>query len=180
MQLTTLVLLPQSFFKCAHDFEDSMCCLQAISDDNFHVGFNKIYDKNLARSLRNIVKRHAHLFRGLEDKYDLELASRCTSIREFDDAITRRTFGETIITVQCCISRKPEMPIACKHIWACVLSFGHLKPFAFLLLCAAHSMQSFQALHTVRRGNAAACDVSHATIQTFLHKTQKQALMEFR
>ena len=68
--------------------------LKAISDDNFHVGFNKIYDKNLARSLRKIFQKHAHLFKGLEDKYDLDLASSCTSIRDFDDAITRRTFGE--------------------------------------------------------------------------------------
>lgn len=67
--------------------------MQAISDDNFHVGFNRIYDKNLARSLRNIFRRHAHLFKGLEDKYDLDLAANCTSIRAFDDAITRRTFG---------------------------------------------------------------------------------------
>lgn len=72
--------------------------LQAISDDNFHVGFNRIYDTNLARSLRNIFKQHAHLFKGLEDKYDLQLASTCTSIRDFDDAITRRTFGELILS----------------------------------------------------------------------------------
>lgn len=68
--------------------------LQAISDDNFHVGFNRIYDKNLARSLRNIFKKHVHLFKGLEERYDLDLAASCTSIRDFDDAITRRTFGE--------------------------------------------------------------------------------------
>lgn len=71
-----------------------MQSLQAISDDNFHIGFNKIYDKNLARSLRTIFKKHSHLFKGLEDKYDLDLANTCTSIREFDDAITRRTFGQ--------------------------------------------------------------------------------------
>ena len=68
--------------------------LQAISDANFHVGFNNIYDKNLARSLRNIFKRHAHLFKGLEDKYDLGLVENATTIREFDDGITRRTFGQ--------------------------------------------------------------------------------------
>lgn len=78
----------------------SRCAVQAISDDNFHVGFNNIYDKNLARSLRNIFKRHAHLFKGLEDKYDLDLAANCTSIRGFDDAITRRTFGEKAV---CCV-----------------------------------------------------------------------------
>ena len=68
--------------------------LQAISDDNFHVGFNRIYDVNLAKSLRNIFKRHAHLFRGLEAKYDLKMVENATSIREFDDAITRVTFGK--------------------------------------------------------------------------------------
>lgn len=70
--------------------------LQAISDDNFHVGFNRIYDKNLARSLRNIFKKHVHLFKGLEERYDLDLAASCTSIRDFDDAITRRTFGDSL------------------------------------------------------------------------------------
>lgn len=82
----------------------SRCAVQAISDDNFHVGFNNIYDKNLARSLRNIFKRHAHLFKGLEDKYDLDLAANCTSIRGFDDAITRRTFGEKAV---CCVQGLP-------------------------------------------------------------------------
>ena len=72
------------------------CTVQAVSDDNFHVGFNNIYDKNLARSLRNIFKKHAHLFKGLEDKYDLDLAANCTTIRGFDDAITRRTFGRKL------------------------------------------------------------------------------------
>lgn len=67
--------------------------LQAISDDNFHVGFNRIYDVNLARSLGKIFKRHAHLFKGLEGKYDLKMAENAKSIREFDDAITRVTFG---------------------------------------------------------------------------------------
>lgn len=95
-------------------------CLQAISDDNFHVGFNRIYDKNLARSLRNIFKKHVHLFKGLEDRYDLDLAARCTSIRDFDDAITRRTFGE-------CVAR--SIP----HCNACLLgnSPGHVKQTAW-------------------------------------------------
>ncbi len=76
--------------------QPKQCTVQAISDDNFHVGFNNIYDKNLARSLRNIFKKHAHLFKGLEDKYDLDLAATCTTIRGFDDAITRRTFGRKL------------------------------------------------------------------------------------
>ncbi|CAL8470709.1 g10251 [Coccomyxa elongata] len=62
-------------------------------DNNFHVGFNRIYDRNLAHSLRNIYKRHERLFDGIGGEYQLDLAAKCESIRDFDDAITRVTFG---------------------------------------------------------------------------------------
>ena len=87
--------------------------LQAISDDNFHVGFNRIYDKNLARSLRKIFKKHAHLYKGLEDKYDLDLAANCDSIRGFDDAITRRTFGRVVLLHPLFCWGAPDVLIEC-------------------------------------------------------------------
>jgi hypothetical protein len=36
--------------------------LQVVSDANFHVGFNRIYDKNLARSLRGILSKHLEVW----------------------------------------------------------------------------------------------------------------------
>lgn len=67
-----------------------------ISDRNFHRQFNRIYDFNLASSLRRIYKKHHHLFveaasKGV--KYDPDRALRAKTIRDFDDAITRITFG---------------------------------------------------------------------------------------
>ena len=99
--LTQQVFCISALFCCS--LSSPKCTVQAISDDNFHVGFNNIYDKNLARSLRNIFKKHAHLFKGLEDKYDLDLAANCTTIRGFDDAITRRTFGRKL-SLQCVVA----------------------------------------------------------------------------
>lgn len=96
--------------------------LQAISDDNFHVGFNKIYDVNLARSLRNIFKSHAHLFKGLEGKYDLKMAENATSIREFDDAITRVTFGNASHSTQIQGSLL-VMQLCCTTTW---VTFGNV------------------------------------------------------
>ena len=66
---------------------------QVTCDDNFHIGFNRIYDRNLAASLSNIYKRHEHLLEGIGGEYQLELAANCKTIRDFDDAITRVSFG---------------------------------------------------------------------------------------
>lgn len=62
-------------------------------DENFKLGFNRIYDRNLARGLRNIYRRHEHLFEGIQGEYQLDLAANCQTIRDFDDAITRVSFG---------------------------------------------------------------------------------------
>ena len=64
-------------------------CLQVTCDENFKLGFNRVYDKNLAKGLRGIYARHQHLFEGIQGDYQLELAATCKTIREFDDAITR-------------------------------------------------------------------------------------------
>jgi predicted alpha/beta-fold hydrolase len=67
--------------------------LQVVCDENFKVGFNRIYDRNLAASLRRIYKRHESLFDGIGGEYQLDLAANCRTIRDFDDAITRVCFG---------------------------------------------------------------------------------------
>lgn len=70
-------------------------CMQVTCDENFKIGFNRVYDRNLANGLRKIYKTHEHLFEGLQDKgaYQLDLAANCKTIRDFDDAITRVSFG---------------------------------------------------------------------------------------
>ena len=69
--------------------------MQVTCDENFKLGFNRVYDKNLANGLRRIYKSHEHLFEALEDKgnYQLDLAANSKTIRDFDDAITRVSFG---------------------------------------------------------------------------------------
>jgi predicted alpha/beta-fold hydrolase len=68
-----------------------------VADAAFSVGFNRVYDANLARSLRTIFRKHAHLW---EDEgatagkpFKPALAADAATIREFDDAITRVSFG---------------------------------------------------------------------------------------
>ena len=68
-----------------------------VADAAFARGFNRLYDANLARSLRTIFRRHAHLW---EDKtatggkpFDPVAGAAAASIRAFDDAVTRVSFG---------------------------------------------------------------------------------------
>ncbi|KAF9602283.1 hypothetical protein IFM89_026400 [Coptis chinensis] len=64
-----------------------------IADEDFHKGFNNIYDKALARSLAKIFKRHALLFEGIGGEYNIQLAANAKSVRDFDEGITRVSFG---------------------------------------------------------------------------------------
>ena len=65
--------------------------MQVVSDKNFSVGFNRIYDISLALGLRRLLKKYKDVFVGAA-KLDLAKALKCWSIRAFDDHITRRTF----------------------------------------------------------------------------------------
>ena len=73
-----------------------------LSDRNFERGFNRVYDFNLARSLRTIFTEHVHLWEekregegneSLDALFDPERAKTAKTIRDFDDAITRVSFG---------------------------------------------------------------------------------------
>ena len=66
---------------------------QVICDDNFHHGFNRIYDISLALSLRRLFIKYSDQFCNLGGEWNTPLAAKCWSIREFDDAITRVCFG---------------------------------------------------------------------------------------
>ncbi|KAK9862037.1 hypothetical protein WJX84_009827 [Apatococcus fuscideae] len=63
------------------------------ADQNFHVGFNRIYDASLASALRKIFAKHGHLFQNTGKPFNTQLAANCRSIREFDDAVTRVSFN---------------------------------------------------------------------------------------
>ncbi|XP_072958521.1 embryogenesis-associated protein EMB8 [Typha angustifolia] len=64
-----------------------------IADEDFHVGFNNVYDRALARALCNIFKKHALLFEGLGGEYDIPMAANAKSVRDFDQGLTRVSFG---------------------------------------------------------------------------------------
>ncbi|PWA94270.1 esterase/lipase/thioesterase family protein [Artemisia annua] len=64
-----------------------------IADEDFHKGFNVVYNKALASSLRRIFKRHSLLFEEMSDEYNIPAAASCKTIREFDEALTRVSFG---------------------------------------------------------------------------------------
>eukprot|EP00276_Gloeochaete_wittrockiana_P009635 CAMPEP_0184644368 /NCGR_PEP_ID=MMETSP0308-20130426/1092_1 /TAXON_ID=38269 /ORGANISM="Gloeochaete witrockiana, Strain SAG 46.84" /LENGTH=369 /DNA_ID=CAMNT_0027072853 /DNA_START=1468 /DNA_END=2577 /DNA_ORIENTATION=- len=53
-----------------------------------------IYDKRLASNMFTMLSQHAHLFTANTEKgYEIEKALQSRTVREFDDAITRKTFG---------------------------------------------------------------------------------------
>ena len=68
-----------------------------VSDQNFNRGFNRIYDWNLAKALKKIYAKHHPLFLRAVEKgmkaYDPDRALTAKTIRDFDDAITRISFG---------------------------------------------------------------------------------------
>ncbi|KAH7282286.1 hypothetical protein KP509_35G023600 [Ceratopteris richardii] len=64
-----------------------------IADEDFHKGFNNVYDSALASALRKIFKKHAPLFEGIGGEYDIRKAATARSVRDFDDGLTRVSFG---------------------------------------------------------------------------------------
>ncbi|GAB4858099.1 Embryoproteinsis-associated protein emb8, variant 3 [Ancistrocladus abbreviatus] len=64
-----------------------------IADEDFHKGFNNVYDKALANSLRKIFMKHALLFEDIGGEYDIQLAANAKTVREFDEGLTRVSFG---------------------------------------------------------------------------------------
>jgi predicted alpha/beta-fold hydrolase len=85
--------------QCAVEAAVAMCNPfdLTVSDENFKRGFNRIYDWNLAKSLGRIYKNHHSLFvqaaaEGLK-AYEPDRALKAKTIREFDDSITRISFG---------------------------------------------------------------------------------------
>ncbi|CAN0908924.1 Embryogenesis-associated protein EMB8 [Linum grandiflorum] len=64
-----------------------------IADQDFRKGLNNIYDKSLSKALRSIFKRHALLFEDIGGEFNIKLAANARTIREFDEGLTRVSFG---------------------------------------------------------------------------------------
>ncbi|KAL3645512.1 hypothetical protein CASFOL_010692 [Castilleja foliolosa] len=61
--------------------------------EDFRKGFNIIYDKALANALCKIFRRHALLFEDIGGEFNIPLAANAKSVREFDEGLTRVSFG---------------------------------------------------------------------------------------
>lgn len=64
-----------------------------ISNANLQRGFNKVYDLNLANSLKRIFAGHEPMWRGAAAPLRPDLVPRARTIRDFDEAITVHSFG---------------------------------------------------------------------------------------
>ncbi|WIA39316.1 hypothetical protein OEZ86_005431 [Tetradesmus obliquus] len=64
-----------------------------ISNKQINEGFNKIYNWNLAAGLKRIFAKHHLVWRGHSGPAQPQLVPTCTTIREFDEAITVHSFN---------------------------------------------------------------------------------------
>ncbi|XP_073155339.1 embryogenesis-associated protein EMB8 isoform X2 [Henckelia pumila] len=89
------VTTSQEFHPCPLSGAISLCnpFNLVVADEDFRKGFNIIYDKALANSLCKIFKRHALLFEDMGGAFNIPLAANAKSVREFDEGLTRVSFG---------------------------------------------------------------------------------------
>ncbi|XP_022159893.1 embryogenesis-associated protein EMB8 [Momordica charantia] len=64
-----------------------------VADEDFRKGFNKVYDNSLARALCRIFNKHADLFSDMPGEFNIPLAANARTVRDYDDALTRVSFG---------------------------------------------------------------------------------------
>ncbi|KAF6153705.1 hypothetical protein GIB67_000938 [Kingdonia uniflora] len=64
-----------------------------ITNEDFRKGFNNVYDIALARSLRKNFKKHSLLFEEIGGEYNIQLAENAKTVKEFDEGLTRVSFG---------------------------------------------------------------------------------------
>ncbi|XP_075505722.1 embryogenesis-associated protein EMB8 [Primulina tabacum] len=85
----------QEFHTCPLSGAISLCnpFNLVVADEDFRKGFNIVYDKALANSLCKIFKRHALLFEDMRGDFNIPLAANAKSVREFDEGLTRVSFG---------------------------------------------------------------------------------------
>eukprot|EP01023_Acetabularia_acetabulum_P011305 TRINITY_DN1518_c0_g1_i1.p2 TRINITY_DN1518_c0_g1~~TRINITY_DN1518_c0_g1_i1.p2 ORF type:complete len:287 (-),score=33.36 TRINITY_DN1518_c0_g1_i1:249-1109(-) len=84
-------------------------------DQNFQKGINFIYDKRLGSGLAKIFAQHVELFRN-SPHLDIELGLTSKTVRDFDEAITRRVFGwrsvDAYYAGSCSCERIPKVQIS--------------------------------------------------------------------
>ncbi|XVF51217.1 hypothetical protein PTKIN_Ptkin04bG0167000 [Pterospermum kingtungense] len=104
-----------------------------IADESLHEGFNNVYDKALARSICKIFKNHALLFEDIGGEFNIPLATSENSVRDFDEGLTRVSFGFKSVdeyyskSGSCDSIKYVERPLLC--IQKLEYAFGH--PFMF-------------------------------------------------
>ncbi|KAD3641407.1 hypothetical protein E3N88_30631 [Mikania micrantha] len=64
-----------------------------MSDEDLCKGFNRIYNRSLAKALSGILKKHLMLFEDIGGDYNIPLAANAQTIRDYDDGLTRVSFG---------------------------------------------------------------------------------------
>lgn len=67
---------------------DLNACDDALSEGFF----GTVYSRSMAKNMRKLFAPHAHLFAGLPG-YDRNLVENARTVRDFDEAVTRITFG---------------------------------------------------------------------------------------
>ncbi|CAM6105672.1 unnamed protein product [Calypogeia fissa] len=64
-----------------------------LANTEFHKGFNNVYNQNLASALTKIFAKHASVFEGIGGEFNVPLAANAKTVRDFDEGITRVSFG---------------------------------------------------------------------------------------
>lgn len=87
--------LGQESASCALSGAVSLCnpFNLVVADEDLRKGFKIVYNKALANGLSKIFKKHAPLFEEIGGEYNIPSALNAKTIREFDEALTRVSFG---------------------------------------------------------------------------------------
>ena len=72
-----------------------------VSAANWEQGFNQIYDRNLAKAMRKMVVRNAKVWNAAGIRLRVGSAASAKTVRQWDDAITRVSFGALPILLKC-------------------------------------------------------------------------------
>jgi predicted alpha/beta-fold hydrolase len=65
----------------------------ALGSANLAKGFNQIYSRNLGAGMSKLMRRNKKIWNGVGVDFDVQKACNAKTVREWDDAITRVSFG---------------------------------------------------------------------------------------
>lgn len=107
-----------------------------LSDKNFQKGFNRVYDYKLGRTLSGMFKKHIHLFDGMEKQgFKPQIAANAYTIRDFDEAVTRVSFGFNSVdeyyewSGSCHVIPKVRIPLLCVQAADDPIAPAHAIPY---------------------------------------------------